>query len=58
MLDLSTLAYSYFDLGFGILVKYLKNEYPDKQNSFDIIQKTISTFLKNELITLEKKLLE
>jgi len=58
MLDLSTLAYSYFDLGFGILVKYLKNEYPDKKDSFDIIQKTISTFLKNEITTLEKKLLE
>jgi hypothetical protein len=58
MLDFATLAYSYFDLGFGILVKYLKNEYPDKKDSFDIIQKTISTFLKNEITTLEKKLLE
>lgn len=58
MLDFATLAYSYFDLGFEILVKYLKNEYPDKKDSFDIIQKTISTFLKNEITTLEKKLLE
>ena len=58
IIDLSNLSYNYFNLGFEILIKYLKIEYPDKNELFDIIQRTISTFLKNELNLLENTLLE
>jgi len=58
IIDLSNLSYNYFNLGFEILIKYLKIEYPDKNELFDIIHRTISTFLKNELNLLENTLLE
>ena len=58
IIDLSILSYNYFNLGFEILIKNLQIEYPDKNESFDIIQKTISTFLKNEINILAKTLLE
>lgn len=61
ILDLANILYTYFDIAFAILIKYLQEDCkqtgkpPENSKQLDIVKNSISDLLKSEITALENK---